>query len=304
MGPRVGVPETVRRGLAPSRDVLCRAEGVDHGSRSVTGLLLSPQQTLPGVAAVQGGAPGAPRSRRAMHAAVWAAGWAADARRPPHRAGSAGAQCGRGRAGISLAWTSAHHERGRKMGGGHKAGEHGEQRMAPSQPVVTAGLANRARLDGMAGLVQQPHRQAEAMADGQETGRASSPELEAGRGRVVERLPHQGQRLGERKRTALALDIVPHLAHEGQVPQAHSALANGVLHRERRRGIARAGTPWGRELAGARPRQWQGPGQRGEAVAQALRQAQPESWRAMPGRCRPGETQPLWVLTTGVRRKR
>jgi len=33
MVPLVGVPETVRRGLAPSRDVWCRAEGLDHVSR-------------------------------------------------------------------------------------------------------------------------------------------------------------------------------------------------------------------------------------------------------------------------------
>jgi hypothetical protein len=49
MMPLVGVPETVRRGLAPDRDVFCRAEGFDHVSRYVTGRILSPNKTLQGI---------------------------------------------------------------------------------------------------------------------------------------------------------------------------------------------------------------------------------------------------------------
>ena len=70
MVPLVGVPETIRGGLAPSRDVLCRVEGFEHISRYVTGLLLSPKQTLHGISDLQVWEPGAPHSRRAMHAAV------------------------------------------------------------------------------------------------------------------------------------------------------------------------------------------------------------------------------------------
>ena len=33
MVPLVGVPETIRRGLAPYREVFCRPEGFDHLSR-------------------------------------------------------------------------------------------------------------------------------------------------------------------------------------------------------------------------------------------------------------------------------
>ena len=47
MVPLVGVPETICRGMAPYRDVFCRAEGFDHVSRYVTGLLLSPNKTSP-----------------------------------------------------------------------------------------------------------------------------------------------------------------------------------------------------------------------------------------------------------------
>ena len=49
MVPLVGVPETIRCGLAPYRDVFCRAEGFDHISRYVTGLILSPNKTLQGI---------------------------------------------------------------------------------------------------------------------------------------------------------------------------------------------------------------------------------------------------------------
>jgi len=35
--------------MAPYREVFCRAEGFDHVSRYVTGLLLSPNKTLQGI---------------------------------------------------------------------------------------------------------------------------------------------------------------------------------------------------------------------------------------------------------------
>jgi hypothetical protein len=199
--PLGGVPETVRRGLAPSRDVLCRAEGFDQVSRSGTGLILRPHTTGQGRSARQVWAPGAPRSRRAMPDAVWEAGWAADALMPPHRVVIAGEHRGRGREVLSLDWTEAHHERGLKMWGGKKAGDQVEHRRAPYQTVVTAGRAHRARLDGIEVLVQQPNRQEEEMAYWPETVRESSTQREAARGRVLELLHHLVHRLGERKRT-------------------------------------------------------------------------------------------------------
>jgi hypothetical protein len=173
MVPLIGVPETVRRGLAPYRDVFCRAAGFDHVSRYVTGLILSPNKTVQGIYDVQVWEPGAPRSRRAMHAAVFEAGWAADALMPHHRAVLAGAHRGRGRAVISLDWTYAHHERGRKIWGVKKAWDHVAHRLAPYQTVVTAVIANRTRRDGIEVLVQQPNQQEEELAYLQETVRDS-----------------------------------------------------------------------------------------------------------------------------------
>src|SRR4029453_3836660 len=44
MLPIIGVPETIRQGLAPYRPLFCREEGFEHVSRYVTGLILSPNK--------------------------------------------------------------------------------------------------------------------------------------------------------------------------------------------------------------------------------------------------------------------
>jgi hypothetical protein len=154
----VGVPETIQRGLAPYREVFCRAEGFEHVSRYVTGLLLSPNKTLQGIYAVQVWEPEALRSRRAMHEAVFEAGWEAEALMPRHREVIAAAHQGHGREVISLDWTYAHHDRGKKIWAVHKAWDHVEHRLASYQTVVTAVVANRRRLDGIEVVVQQPAR--------------------------------------------------------------------------------------------------------------------------------------------------
>ena len=53
MLPMVGVPETVRKGLRPYRDLFRRAEGFEYVSRYVTGLIVSPNKTLQGIYANQ-----------------------------------------------------------------------------------------------------------------------------------------------------------------------------------------------------------------------------------------------------------
>jgi hypothetical protein len=304
MVPLVGVPETSRRGLAPYREVFCRTEGFEHISRYVTGLSLSPHKTLHGIYDLQVWAPGVSHSRRAMHEAVFEAGWAADALMPHHRTRIAGAHRGCGRAVISLDWTYAHHERGPKIWGVKKAWDHVEQRLAPYQTVVTAVIAHRARLDGIEVLVQQPNRQDEELAYLQETVRDTYLQLEEARGRVLELLHHLVHRLGYKKRTELALDIVQQLEREGHFPSAHYAFDHGVLSLELSRGIEHAGKHWVSELECSRHSHWQGQWQRVDAVAQALRQAHPESFRAVRVHCRNGETKLFWGFTKVVRRKR
>ena len=304
MLPIVGVPETIRQGMAPYRDVFCRAAGFDHISRYITGLILSPNKTLQGIYDVQVWEPGAPRSRRAMHEAVFEAGWAADALLPHHRAVIAGEHRGRGREVISLDWTYAHHERGLKICGVKKAWDHVANRLAPYQTVVTAVIANRARLDGIEVMVQQPKRHEEEMAYLKETVRESYTQMEEARGRVLELLHHLVHRLGYKKRTVLALEIVQQLEQEGHFPQAHYAFDNGALSLELTRFIEHAGKHWVSELECSRHLQWQGQWRRVDAVAAELRRAHPASFRSVRVRCRNGETKAFWVFTKVVRLKR
>jgi hypothetical protein len=117
-------------------------------------------------------------------------------------------------------------------------------------------------------------------------------------------LHHLVHRLGYKKRTELALDIVQQLEREGHVPSAHSAFDHGVLSLELSRGIEHAGKHWVSELEGSRHIHWQGQWQRVDAAAQALRQAHPESFRAVRVHCRNGETKSFWVFTKVIRLKR
>lgn len=304
MMPLVGVPETLRSGLASYRDVFCRVEGFEHVSRYVTGLILSPKKTLQGIYDRQVWEPGAPHSRRAMPEAVLEAGWDAEALMPHHRAVIAGAHRGCGREVIRLDWTYAHHERGRKIWGVKKAWDHVEQRLVPSQTVVTAVIAHRVRLDGIEVLVQQPNQQDEELAYVHETMCESYAQMEAARGRLLELLHHRIHGLGYKKRPELALDIVQQLEQEGPFPSAHYAFDHGVLSLELSRGIEHAGKHWVSELECSRHIHWQGQWQRVDTVAHTLRQAHPESFRAVRVRCRNGETKLVWVLTKVVRLKR
>ena len=305
MVPLVGVPETIRHGLAPYRDVFCRAEGFDHISRYVTGLILSPNKTLQGIYAMQVWEPeAAPRSRRAMHEAVFEAGWDADALMPHHRKVVACEHRGRGREVISLDWTYAHHERGLQIWGVKKAWDHVDQRLVPYQTVVTAVITNRARLDGIEVMVQQPDRSEEEMAYLQETMRENYAQMEAARGRLLELLHHFMHRVGYQKRTEMAWEIVQQLEAEGHFPQAHYAFDNGVLRLELTRGIERVGKHWVSELERSRHIQWQGQWRRVDAVAQALRCEHPDSFRPVQVRCRNGETKSFWAFTKVVRLKR
>jgi hypothetical protein len=304
MVPLVGVPETIRRGLAPYREVFCRAEGFEHISRYVTGLLLSPNKTLQGIYDMQVWEPGAPRSRRAMHEAVFEAGWDADALMPHHRAVIAGAHRGRGREVISVDWTYAHHERGLQIWGVKKAWDHVEHRLAPYQTVVTAVVANRVRLDGIEVRVQQPDHSEEERAYLQETVRESYAQMDEARGRLLELLYHYMHRLGYQKRTDIAVAIVKQLEAEGHFPQAHYAFDHGVLSLELTRGIEQAGKHWGSELERSRHIHWQGQWRRVDAVAAELRYEHPDSFRLVRVRCRNGEIKSFLAFTKVVRLKR
>ena len=304
MLPIIGVPETIRQGLAPYRPLFCREEGFEHVSRYVTGLMLSPNKTLQGIDDLQVWGTDEQPSRRAMHEAVFEAGWDADALLPLHRQVVAPAHRGRGREVLSLDWTYAHHDRGPKIWGVKKAWEHVERRLAQYQTIVTAVITNRERLDGIEVRVQQPDRYEEEVAYLQETVQESYAQMDAARGRVLELFHHLLHRLGYKKRTEIALEVVQQLEQEGHFPQAHYAFDNGVLTRELTRGIESVGKHWVSEVECSRHIQWQGQWRRVDAVAAALRRDHPESFRPVRIRCRNGDTKQRWVFTKVVRLKR
>jgi hypothetical protein len=278
--------------MAHYRSLLCRAAGCEHVRRSVTGLLRSPQKTRPGLHAVPGWDDGTAPSRRALPEAVFAAAGEAAGLLPCQRALVAADQRGRRRAVLRVAWPYAPHDRGPRLWGVPAAWEQVEQRPARSHTGGTAVLAHRERLAGVAGSVPQPHRPAEAGADGQETVRASSAPMDEARGRVLARWPHRRHRQRDRKRPASARELGPQREAEGHVPHATEAFDHGVRPVAWPGCIERLGQPWGRALEGARPRPWQGRWQRVEAVAAERRRDPPDRLRSVRVRGRPGDPKP------------
>jgi hypothetical protein len=223
---------------------------------------------------------------------------------PCHRAVVAADHRGRGREVLSLAWTYAHHDRGLHIWGVQVAWDQVEKRSARYQTVVTAVLAKRELIDGVAVVVPPPNHQAEEMASWQETVRASYEQMAEARRRVLELLPHLLHRQSYRKRTEIAHEIVQQREDEGHVPQANYAFNNSVLTVELTGFSESVGKHWVSALACSRPIQWQGRGQRVEAVAAGRRRDHPERFRPVRVRCRNGDPKPWWVCTKVIRLQR
>ena len=312
MFPIVTVPETIRTGLAPYREVFCRAEGFDHVGRYVTGLILSPNKTLQGIYDAQVWEDGAQPSRRAMHAAVFEAGWDVEELLPQHRTVVAPAHRGRGREVVCVDWTYAHHERGPHIWGVKKRWDHVERRQSWYQTVLTAVVANRDLIDGIDVVVQPPTFAEEEVAYLKATVQASYEQMEAVRGRLLDLLHHLRHRRAYKKRTELAMEMVAQLEREGNFPQANYAFDNGLLTLELARVIESMGKHWVSELECSRHIQWQGQWRRvdevmsgvGLTLAQELRHEHPESLRPIEVRCRNGERKSFWAFSKGIRLKR
>jgi hypothetical protein len=304
MLPIVGVPKMVRQGLVHYRPLFCRAAGFEHIGRYITGLILSPNKTLQGIYDLHVWEDGAPPSRRAMHEAVFEAGWDADGLMPCHRAVVAPDHRGRGREVLSLDWTYAHHDRGPTIWGVKAAWDHVEKRPSRYQTVVTAVVANRALIDGVEVVVQQPTHHAEEVTYLQETVRTSYEQMDEARQRVLELLHHLLHRQSYKKRTEIVLEIVQQLEHEGHFPYANYAFDNGVLTVDLTRFIEQSKKHWVSELESSRHIQWQGVWQRVDTVAAALRQHHPDSFRPVRVRCRNGDSKQFWVFTKVIRLKR
>jgi hypothetical protein len=303
MLPICGVPETIRQGMMEYRELFCRDEGFEHISRYVTGLILSPNKTLQGIYALQRWEE-EPPSRRAMHEAVFAAGWDAEGLMPRHRAVIAPEHRRRGREVISLDWTLAHHEWGPEIWGVTKSYDYVERRMARFQTVVTAVIANREVIDGIEGIVQRPSVREAEEEYLRATGQERYEQLAQARERLLELLHHLCHRREYKKRTEIVVEMVEQLEREGHFPEAHSAFDNGVLTRELTRVLERQGKHWVSEVECSRNILWRGQWRRLDALATDLRGGSAQSFRPVQVHCRNGETKTFWVFTKVVRLRR
>jgi hypothetical protein len=303
MLPLVGVPETIRTGLRPYRDLFRRAEGFEYVSRYVTGLIVSPNKTLQGIYADQVWEEHRP-TRRTMHEAVFEAGWEAEQLLPRHRGVIAPEHRKRGREVISVDWTLVHHERGPHIYGTTKSYDYVERRMGRFQTVVTAVIANRQLIDGIDLRIQEPSVGKEEEAYLKATVQASYEQTEQARTRLLELLHYMEHQLAYKKRTEIVVEMVAQLEEEGKFPHADYAFDNGVLTVELARLIESKGKHWVSEVESSRHILWQDQWQRIDGVAAILRQTHPESFRKVAVRCRNGERKEFWAFTKSVRLKR
>lgn len=305
MYPMVGVPPTIAAGMQEYREVFCRAEGFNHVSRYVSGLLLCENKTVQGIYAQQVWREGEEVSRRAMHAAVFEAGWSSETLMAIHRERMAQEhRGGRGREVISLDWTLAHHERGPQIYGVKKAYDYVEERYGRFQTVVTATIANRAYVDGLAVEVQAPGWEKEEKEYLAVTAQESYTEMAAVHRRLIELLAYQRNRQAYRKRTEMVIELVRELEAEGQFPAAHYAFDNGVLTLPLTQLIESCGKHWVSEIESSRLLNWQGAWRRVDEVAAELRTQHPASFRQVKATGRNGQVREYWCFTKTVRLKR
>jgi hypothetical protein len=303
MLPITSVPESVARAMEHFRGLFCREEGFEHVCRFITGLILSPNKTLQGIYDGQVWE-GEKPSRRAMHEAVFDAGWDSQLLMQQHRAEVAQDYQGSGRAVISVDWTLTHHERGPHIYAITKGYDYVENRTARFQTVVTAVVSNASLIDGLEIAVQDPKDLHKEQAYLKATAQPSYQQRDQVRQRLLELLHHHQHRLEYRKRTEIALEIVRQIEAEGHFPQAPYAFDNGVLHLDLTRFLESQGKHWVSELEVSRHLQWYGQWRRVDQVAAELRQQHPESFRPVTVRCRNGEEKQFWAFTKVVRLKK
>lgn len=302
--PLTGVIPTIAKGMQVYRSVFCRDEGFNHVSRYVNGLILSPNKTLQGIHGQIVCPEGEVVSRRAMHEAVFEAGWDSEELMQKHRLAVSLEHRGKGKEVISLDWTLVHHERGKEIFGVKRSYDYVEHRMSNYQTVVTAVISNREYIDGLDVVVQTPNWQEAEKAYLQMSAQQSYTEMAQVMERLSELISYQSNRLEYRKRTEIARDLVEQLETEGQFPHAHYAFDNGVLTLELTRLIESKGKHWVSEIESSRHILWDNQWQRVDAVAAHLRSQHPQSFRTLTIACRNGQSKTVWAFTKVIRLKR
>ena len=304
MIPLVGVPKSIAEYLEKYRELFKRQKGFETVSRFITGLILSPNKTLEGIHSQQLWSEGTELKRRAMHHAVFEAGWKSEQMMPKHREIIASEHRGKGEEVISLDWTLTHHERGEKIYGVKKLYDYVEGKMSRYQTVVTATIANREIIDGIEVVVQEPNYEQEELNYLKMTRQESYDQMEQVRERLIELLHYQKNRLAYRKRTEIAVEIVKQIEAENNFPEANYAFDNGVLTIELTKMIEQSGKHWVSEIEQSRNINWKGIWTRVDVVAEELKNTSPSSFRHCRVQGRNGANKSFWAFTKVVRLKK
>ena len=304
MLPIVDIPKIVRESMKSHRKIFCREEGFGHIQGYVSGLLLSPNKTLQGIYGQLVCSKGKKASRRAMHEAVFEAGWDVEELMKSHRKEISKKHKGKRRGIISIDWTLAHHDYSEKIYGAKHSYDYVEKRMGTYQTVMTAAVANRERVDGVAVEVQYPKYQAEEKAYLEATVKEQYQQMWEVRKRIEELLYYQKNRLSYRKRTEMAVEIVKQIEAEGNFPKADYAFDNGVLSLALTQLIEKSDKNWVSEIESSRQILWQDQWQRVDEVGTQLRKQYPKSFRLLDVKKRNGEIQRYWVFTKCIRLKK
>lgn len=304
MLPLIGIPQTTKKFLKQYRKVFCKEAGFQHISRYINGLLISPNKTLQGIYS-QVVADGEKKvSRRAMHEAVFEAGWEYEKLMEQHRKVLSSVHRGKGREVIALDWTFSYHPYSEKIYAAKEGYDYVNRCWSCYQTVVTASISNGKRIDGIAVEVQKPKYEKEELAYLEMTAKENYEQMEQIKKRLLELLHHQKNKLAYRKRTEIAVDIVRQLESEGEFPNADYAFDQGVLSRPLTEAIEASGKHWVTEIERSRNIMWNGQWQRTESVAEKLRTKHPESFRHKSVQCRNGKKRDIWAFTKVVRLKK
>jgi len=289
MLPLVGIPATIAKFLKSYRKVFSKEAGFQHISRYINGLLMSPNKTLQGIYSRLVWDEEQKISRRAMHEAVFEAGWKYEELMRQHRKVLAPIHQGKGREIIALDWTFSYHPHSEKIFAAKEAYDYVNRCWSCYQTVVTASISNGQRIDGIAVEVQHPNYEKEELAYLEMTTKENYEQMEQVRERLLELLHYHKNRLAYRKRTEIAVDIVRQLESEGKFPNADYAFDQGVLSRPLTEVIEASGKHWVTEVECSRNIMWH---------------SQWQSFHYKLVRCRNSEQREIWAFTKVVRLKK
>ncbi|MEM8676499.1 MAG: hypothetical protein AAGF83_21945 [Cyanobacteria bacterium P01_G01_bin.67] len=134
-------------------------------------------------------------SRRAMHEAVFEAGWKQEKLMEQHRRVISPIHQGKGREIIALDWTFSYHPDSEKIFAAKEAYDYVNRCGRCYQTVVTASISNGQRVDGIAVEVQYPNYDKEELAYLEMTVKDNYEQMKQVRERLLELLHYQKNRV-------------------------------------------------------------------------------------------------------------